>query len=197
MRQRRWGRTEVEPGLGLRPGEARRRLDWEGRNVVVGRPGRRGSTYHLVPRRRGLGEPSGGWWVVLVCRGRVHGYRGHSLVPVLRLDSAVLGSGQRLGNEAVVGRLHHDLVVLVKIEISDMLRSGELGSAWSGVVEVVAIVVVEVCKFSLSSRIAPHVGRGDAKVHFVFRFYRIITRWVYIRSLGASSSFLRSYIFNF
>ena len=89
------------------------------------------------------------------------------MVPVLGLDSAVLGSGKRLGNEAVAGRLHHDLVVLVKIEISDMLRSGELGSAGSGLVERVAIVVVEVCKFSLSSRIAPHVGRGDAEVHFV------------------------------
>ena len=61
------------------------------------------------------------------------------------------------------------MVVLVKIEISDMLRSGELGSARSGMVERMAVGVVEVCKFSLSSRIAPHVGRGDAKVHFEFQ----------------------------
>jgi len=96
MGQRRWGRTEVDPGLRLRPGEARRRLDGEGRNVVVGRSGRRGRTsYHLVLRRRCRGEPSGGRRVVLIGRGldRVHGYRGHSLVLVLRLDSAVLGSG--------------------------------------------------------------------------------------------------------
>ena len=59
-----------------------------------------------------------------------------------------------------------------------------------------AIVVIEICKFTLASRVAPHIGRGDAKVHFVVEILLTNHQVGLHQVTGSFIKFHESYIFS-
>ena len=99
-------------------------------------------------------------------RGWEHGGRLAYLV-LEGLGPSVRGLvGNLARGDNVVRRRDHWLV-LSKIEISDMMRSCGFDSIWSGLLVLVSLIVIQVCKFALANRINPHVRRRYTKVHRV------------------------------
>ena len=120
-----------------------------------------------------LGEPWL-WRLVVVGRGRDRGRGWEHVGGLADLVLGGLGTSVRgglvrclAGGNYVVRRMDHYLVVLSKIEISDMMRSRWFDCIWSGLLVLVSLIVIQVCKFTLADRINPHVRRRYTKVHCV------------------------------